>query len=78
MVKRSWMVKWMWTVFVFFLGEILCLSHCHAEETTRVTIQTNLGDIVVELDHEKAPITVDNFLSYVDSGFYNGPIFHRV
>nr|WP_176456545.1 peptidylprolyl isomerase [Bordetella genomosp. 4] len=44
----------------------------------RVKLQTNQGDIVITLDAEKAPKTVENFLSYVKSGFYNGTIFHRV
>lgn len=44
----------------------------------QVAIQTSLGDIVVELDTEKAPETVRNFLYYVKSGFYNETIFHRV
>ncbi|MBF0418692.1 MAG: peptidylprolyl isomerase [Magnetococcales bacterium] len=43
-----------------------------------VTLSTNLGEIVLELDEAKAPITVKNFLEYLDSGFYNGTIFHRV
>lgn len=43
-----------------------------------VVIETDLGDIKLELGYEKAPITVDNFLQYVNSGFYNGTIFHRV
>lgn len=43
-----------------------------------VTIQTNFGDIKVELDAEKAPNTVKNFLEYAQSGFYDGTIFHRV
>lgn len=43
-----------------------------------VVIDTNMGAIEVELNEEKAPITVKNFLSYVDSKFYNGLIFHRV
>jgi peptidyl-prolyl cis-trans isomerase B (cyclophilin B) len=43
-----------------------------------VKLQTNFGDIVLELDAEKAPLTVANFLEYVNSGFYNGVIFHRV
>jgi peptidyl-prolyl cis-trans isomerase A (cyclophilin A) len=37
-----------------------------------------MGDFVVELNPEKAPKTVENFLGYVNSGFYNGTIFHRV
>ncbi|HBM16633.1 MAG TPA: peptidylprolyl isomerase [Lentisphaeria bacterium] len=43
-----------------------------------VVIQTNLGDIEVELNQEKAPNTVKNFLQYVKSDFYSGTIFHRV
>jgi cyclophilin family peptidyl-prolyl cis-trans isomerase len=43
-----------------------------------VVIETSLGNITVQLDPEKAPISVKNFLSYVDEGFYNGTIFHRV
>ncbi|HEY8084474.1 MAG TPA: peptidylprolyl isomerase [Methylophilaceae bacterium] len=43
-----------------------------------VKLQTNFGDIVLELDAEKAPLTVANFLEYVESGYYNGVIFHRV
>lgn len=44
----------------------------------RVQLQTNFGDIVIELDQEKAPKTVENFLKYTQEGFYNGTIFHRV
>jgi peptidyl-prolyl cis-trans isomerase B (cyclophilin B) len=43
-----------------------------------VTLTTNYGKIKLELDAEKAPKTVENFLSYVNSGHYNGTIFHRV
>lgn len=43
-----------------------------------VKLQTNFGDITLELNAEKAPITVENFLKYVDSGFYDNTIFHRV
>jgi len=46
--------------------------------TPRVKLQTNQGDIVITLDAEKAPKTVENFLGYVNSGFYNGTVFHRV
>jgi peptidyl-prolyl cis-trans isomerase A (cyclophilin A) len=44
----------------------------------KVEFKTTMGDFVVELNPEKAPKTVENFLGYVNSGFYNGPIFHRV
>ena len=43
-----------------------------------VLMQTSLGDIVIELNREKAPITVKNFLSYTDKKYYDGTIFHRV
>jgi len=49
-----------------------------AAETSRVLMKTSLGDITLELDAEKAPATVQNFLRYVDEGFYSGTIFHRV
>ena len=44
----------------------------------QVEIKTSMGNIVLELDQEKAPKTVDNFLAYVKSGHYKGTIFHRV
>ncbi len=43
-----------------------------------VTLQTNFGNITLKLDAEKAPKTVENFLSYVKDGFYDNTIFHRV
>jgi len=43
-----------------------------------VTLHTSLGDITLELDAEKAPATVANFLDYARDGFYDGTIFHRV
>jgi cyclophilin family peptidyl-prolyl cis-trans isomerase len=47
-------------------------------ENSNVLIKTTLGDIELELFYEKAPVSVENFLSYVRSGFYNGLVFHRV
>ena len=46
--------------------------------TVKVKMSTNKGDITLELNKEKAPVTVENFLSYVEKGHYNGTIFHRV
>ena len=43
-----------------------------------VVLVTSLGDITLELEPEKAPISVENFLNYVDAGFYDGTVFHRV
>ncbi len=44
----------------------------------KIRLQTTLGDIVVELDAKAAPVTVKNFLRYVEEGFFDGTIFHRV
>lgn len=49
-----------------------------AADATRVLLKTTMGDLVLELNPEKAPKTVENFLAYVKSGHYNGTIFHRV
>lgn len=43
-----------------------------------IRLHTNYGDIMLELDHEKAPVTVQNFIDYVNSGYYDNTIFHRV
>ena len=43
-----------------------------------VELETTMGNIVIELNQEKAPNTVANFLEYVKSGHYDGTIFHRV
>lgn len=58
------------------------LPHGHAQpppsSTPRVVVETNLGDIVIELYADKAPITVNNFLQYVDEKHYDNTLFHRV
>lgn len=48
------------------------------EENPVVLMETSLGNITIELDQTKAPVSVKNFLSYVDEKFYDGTIFHRV
>ena len=66
----------------FLLSIFLVLSSgACAEEpkgNPQVVIKTSEGDITLQLFADKAPVTVENFLSYVDAGFYNGTIFHRV
>ena len=62
----------------FLAGLLLCISGAVMAENPRVTISTNHGDIEVELMAKLAPKTVENFLSLVDDGFYDGLIFHRV
>lgn len=49
-----------------------------SENNPQVRLTTNFGDILLELNAEKAPKTVANFISYVESGHYDGTIFHRV
>jgi peptidyl-prolyl cis-trans isomerase B (cyclophilin B) len=49
-----------------------------SQQNPIILMQTSKGDITIELDAEKAPITVANFLDYVKDGFYDGTIFHRV
>lgn len=57
---------------------LLLLIQISRAENTQVLLQTDLGNIRIELYESLAPITVKNFLTYVDSGFYNGTIFHRI
>ena len=61
-----------------WLISLSCLLALPVLADTQVRLQTNLGDIVIELNEEKAPISSANFLQYVDSGFYDGTLFHRV
>jgi peptidyl-prolyl cis-trans isomerase A (cyclophilin A) len=49
-----------------------------AEERPRVRLETTMGPVVIELFENAAPVTVENFLQYVEDGFYGGTIFHRV
>ncbi len=61
------------SLFLAFLGFASCLS----AQAVTLTIETSLGDIVIELDAEAAPITATNFLRYVDGGSYEGGTFYR-
>ena len=70
-----------------FLGCLLCFNTQAATNSqpsakkgkhSMVKLHTNHGTITLELDAEKAPISVKNFLDYAGSGFYDGTIFHRV
>ncbi|MHC4757158.1 MAG: peptidylprolyl isomerase [Planctomycetota bacterium] len=47
-------------------------------QSNTVKLETSMGDIVIALDDKAAPVTVKNFLTYVEEGFYDGTIFHRV
>lgn len=71
-MKKSLGAIWMAVVLV------VCGVALATEENPMVILKTTKGDITVELFADKAPQTVRNFLSYVDSGHYRGTIFHRV
>ena len=69
------------SVMVLGLGACLSLSAVAGQDSTQkpvVVLDTSLGAITLELYPDKAPITVENFLKYVDEGFYDNLIFHRV
>ena len=57
---------------------MLSASLTHAQTAPRVRVQTTMGSFVIELDPERAPLTVASFLEYVRAGHYEGTIFHRV
>ncbi len=65
-------------IAILILASLQCTVALAAEPAPQVLIRTSAGDIRVELFPKESPKTVANFLSYVDSGFYGGTIFHRV
>lgn len=71
--------------FCVFLTASVLLCGCGNKEikgpaslAQTVKLQTSMGDIVIELNRQAAPVTVANFLGYVEEGFYDGTLFHRV
>lgn len=73
------------TLLLLSASALVAATPAFAQNTTKdtdpkpvVVIDTTSGPITVELDRAKAPVTVANFLAYVDKGFYDGLIFHRV
>lgn len=90
MHTRKFRVLFFYSFLAFFCGTALSFS-AYAEEATtkkvekakpqanpKVLMKTDLGDMTIELFAKKAPVTVENFLAYIDQGFYDGTIFHRV
>jgi len=73
-------------LFVLALTYVVCPGDTSADQastgpgsgTVAVEFDTSEGKFVIELDADKAPMTVDNFLMYVESGHYVGTVFHRV
>jgi len=67
-------------VVVGIIGLLSAVASVQAKEGGNpvVLMKTNMGDVKIELDKAKAPVTVDNFLVYVNDKFYDGTVFHRV
>lgn len=69
-------------LFALLILSVLALNPAWSQDTLAanpvVVIKTSEGDITLRLLQDKSPVTVANFLTYVDSGHYNGTIFHRV
>jgi cyclophilin family peptidyl-prolyl cis-trans isomerase len=61
------------------VGVLLLPGAARADEpTTQVKVTTNMGEFVIEVRSERAPLTAANFLRYVREGFYSGTLIHRV
>ena len=74
-------MKFSKSLFIIMLSLSFMVGTATAEEKAgnpMVEVKTNLGSFTLELYPDKAPITVENFLNYVDRKFYDGTIFHRV
>ena len=76
MISKSW--------FCGLLTAVVLVCGCDEEikkakkiERNMVKLETSMGNIVIELNEQAAPVTVKNFLGYVGEGFYDGTIFHR-
>src|SRR5262245_27419575 len=66
-------------LFTALLGALVLSSSAQAQDATvRVSLQTSMGQIVLELDRQRAPFTVANFLRYVMEGHFNNTVFYRV
>lgn len=63
--------------FLLLCLSLFVLGQARAETTIRVLMTTGLGEIELELYPDRAPLTVANFMRYVDRGFYEGGVFHR-
>lgn len=72
------MKKYLRLLAFALLATSLLVQNLSAADNPTAIIHTSMGDIKLELDAEKAPVSVENFINYANSGFYDGTIFHRV
>jgi cyclophilin family peptidyl-prolyl cis-trans isomerase len=65
--------------YIICITALVISSLCFSQTTwPKVSLQTNVGEIVIQLNPEAAPVSVENFLDYVNDRFYDGVVFHRV
>jgi cyclophilin family peptidyl-prolyl cis-trans isomerase len=66
-------------IIIVIMGVVYSMwNGSEKENSSRVVLETTFGDIEIELTGEKSSVTVENFLRYVNDGFYDGTVFHRV
>ncbi len=70
--------NWIFIILLFTSTLSFAKENTMSETATKVKLTTSLGEVVIQLNQEKAPVSSANFLTYVKEGFYNGTIFHRV
>jgi len=63
---------------ILTLVTLTVITAANGADLTQVKVETSAGDFVLQMDAERAPLSVANFLQYVRDGFYDGTIFHRV
>lgn len=68
----------LFSLFLLTSGSTVLADDASHRSTTMIKFTTSLGDILIELYPDEAPVTVENFVEYVENGFYDGTIFHRV
>ena len=71
------------TIILFMMLSLTATLSFATEKTmsdtqTKVKLTTTLGEVIIQLNTEKAPVSSANFLTYVNEGFYNGTVFHRI
>ena len=72
-------MRTIWTSVVGVVGMLAAGGAATAQGGNPVVVmKTSMGDVKIELDKAKAPVTVDNFIAYVNDKFYDGTVFHRV
>src|ERR1700737_1066858 len=75
---RNWPHNLLASALLVLAGLLVHTTASAADQATQVRVTTNMGDFVVELMPERAPLTVANYLRYVREGYYSGTLIHRV